>query len=184
MFTKDYWLSSWRKLKSVKYLAIMGMMIAMKVILNNIRIPVSDNLNIMFSYIPAAMEGMIIGPAAAMVSGLITDLLGVMISNYGPFFPGYTISKVLGGLIYGLFFYLAKPSLARIAGCKAVINYVVNVGLGSLWSAMMMGKAYMYYFSTSIVKNTILLPIEIAILFLVFRFLCPILKRKGIISDS
>lgn len=103
MFTKDYWLSSWRKLKSVKYLAIMGMMIAMKVILNNIRIPVSDNLNIMFSYIPAAMEGMIIGPAAAMVSGLITDLLGVMTSNYGPFFPGYTISKVLGGLIYGLF---------------------------------------------------------------------------------
>ena len=184
MFTKEYWLSSWKKLRSVKYLAIMGMMIAMKVILNNIRIPVSDNLNIMFSYIPAAVEGLIIGPAAAMISGVITDLLGVMISNYGPFFPGYTLTKLLSGLIYGLFLYRQKPTLGRIAACKAVINYGVNVCLGSLWSAMMMGKAYMYYFSTSVVKNTILLPVEVLILFLVFRIICPILKRKGIITES
>ena len=182
IFTKEYWLSSWRKLKSVKYLAIMGMMIAMKVVLNNIRIPVSDNLNIMFTYIPAALEGLIIGPAAAMVSGFITDMLGVMTSNYGPFFPGYTLTKILSGLIYGLFFYRQKPTLPRIAACKVVINYGINVALGSLWSSMMMGKAYMVYFSTSIVKNTILLPIEIAILYLVFRVITPILKRKGIIS--
>ncbi len=183
MFSKEYWLSSWRKFRKIKYLAIMGFLVALQTILNGFRIPVSENLNIMFSYIPFAILGMIVGPSAAMVCGVIADFLGVITSGFGPYFPGYTLSKVLSGLIYGLMLYRQKPTFPRILATKAIINYLINVLLGSLWSSMLYSQSFLYFASVSVVKNTILLPFEALILFLMLKYLHPFLKRRGTISD-
>ena len=64
MFSKEYWLSSAKKLKSVKYLAIIACMIALKIAVGSIRIPVSENLRITVTYIVVALESTIVGPAA------------------------------------------------------------------------------------------------------------------------
>ncbi len=184
VFTKEYWASSFAKLKDTRYLAIMGLMIALKFLLNNFRIPVAENLNIMITFIPTAVEAAVIGPGAAIVSAVITDLLTGFLTPYGPFFPGYMLSKAAGGVIFGLFFYRRKVRFIDVLIAKALVNYIVNVGMGSLWNSILYGKAFVVYASTSLVKNTILLPFEAILLYALLRSLLPVLERRGIIKTA
>ena len=94
------------------------------------------------------------------------------------------LSKALGGIIFGLFFYRRKFKFADVLIAKALINYIVNVGLGSLWSSMLYGKAFVFYATTSLIKNTILLPVEALLLYALLRALCPVLERRGIIKTA
>ena len=118
-----------------------------------------------------------------MVSAAITDLLGFALFPSGPFFAGYTLTAVCGSLIYALFFYHKKITVLRISMAKILNNYLVNVLLGSLWSAILYDKAFVIYAATSLFKNTILLPFEIALLVFVFNLLAPLLVRKQFIED-
>ena len=183
MFTKDYWASSASKLKDIHYIALMAAFIAMKIIVGNIYIPVAQNLRIGINFVLVAVEASILGPAAGMVSAAVTDLLGFAIFPSGPFFAGYTLTAVCGSLIYALLFYRRKITVLRITAAKVLNNYLVNVLMGSLWSAILYDKAFVVYAATSLIKNTILLPFEIALLVLVFNLLAPVLVRKHLIED-
>lgn len=180
MFQKDYWISSFEKLKDTKYLALIAIFIAMKTIVSMYVIPVSDNLHIAFTFLFVAVESSIIGPVAAIVSGAITDIISFIAFPKGPFFFGYTLSSMLGSFIYALFFYRKKITFPKILCAKALVNYGVNVLLGSLWSKMLYSKGYLYYASTSLIKNTLLLPIEVIALYFIFRYLTPYLKKRNL----
>lgn len=183
MFTKDYWKSSASKLKDIHYIALMAAFVAMKIIVGNIYIPVAQNLRIGINFILVAVEASILGPIAGMVSAAVTDLLGFAIFPSGPFFAGYTLTAVCGSLIYSLLFYKRRITVLRITIAKVLNNYLVNVLLGSLWSSILYDKAFVVYAATSVVKNTVLLPVEIALLVLVFNLLAPVLIRKHLIED-
>ena len=179
---KDIFSSSAAKLKSVRYLALMAAFIAVKVILQGAFIPVGENLRISISFLFTTTEAMIIGPVAAMVSGAITDNVGFMMYPTGPFFFGYTISSMLGPLVYALFFYRRRVTVFKIVVAKAIVNYCVNVLLGSLWSAMMYSKGYLFYAARSVIKNSLMLPIEIVLIVLVFNLVIPIVQKRGFIG--
>lgn len=178
MIFKD-WKSSASHLKDVRYLSIMAVFIAIKVIIGSAYIPLSESLQIKFSFLAICVEASIIGPVAGMVSGMVTDLIGFMVAPSGPFFPGYTLSAMLTELVYASFLYHKPLSIARITLAKAVNNYVVNVCIGSIWSSMLYGNLYIYYFLRSIVKNTLLLPVEVILLILLFNLLGRTLKARG-----
>ena len=183
MFTKDFLTSSASKLKDIHYIALMAAFIAMKIIVGNIYIPVAQNLRIGINFVLVAVEASILGPVAGMVSAAVTDLLGFAIFPSGPFFAGYTLTAICGSLIYALLFYRRKITVLRITAAKVLNNYLVNVLMGSLWSAVLYDKAFVVYAATSLIKNTILLPFEIALLVLVFNLLAPVLVRKHLIED-
>jgi ECF transporter S component (folate family) len=182
IFSKSYWQSSAKKLKETKYLAIIGLFVAVKVAASFVSIRVSENLYVSPSFLFTSVEGAIIGPAAAIVSGAVTDVVGYMMNSRGySFFPGYTLSAILGVMTYALFLYQRKITILRLALAKTVCNYGINVGLGSLWSAMMLSKGYMYYAAQSLVKNSILLPFEIIALTALFNMLIPTLVKQRLI---
>ena len=62
--------------------------------------------------------------------------------------------------------YQRKPTIPRLIVTRLLINYGSNVLLGSVWKAMLYGKGYLYYLSTGMVKNTIMIPIEVALMWL------------------
>lgn len=183
MKLKD-WKTSAKNLKSVRYLALMAAFIALKIILSATYIPVSENLRIGISFLVVALEASIVGPVAGMVSGAVTDVLSFIIFPNGPFFPGYTLTAMMGELFYALLLYNREITVVRIVIAKILNNYIVNVGLGSLWSSMLYGNAYVVYFARSIIKNTIMLPIEVILLVVLFNLLGKILVRKNFLSSE
>lgn len=183
MKLKD-WKTSAEHLKDVRYLSLMAAFIALKIILSTTYIPVSENLRIGISFLVVALEASIVGPVAGMVSGAVTDILSFIVFPNGPFFPGYTLTAMLGELFYALLLYNREITAVRIIIAKILNNYLVNVGLGSLWSSMLYGNAYMVYFVRSIIKNTILLPLEVILLVVLFNLLGRILVRKNLLSSE
>ena len=102
------------------------------------------------------------GPLVGMMAGAVIDTVGFLISSFGePYFPGFLITAILSGLLYGMLLYRRKPTVWRIILLRIIINYGSNVLLGSVWKAMLYGKGYLYYATTGLVKNTLLLPLEV-----------------------
>ena len=180
-FTPAYWKLSLKEFKSLRILAIASLLIALDVVVARFYIPVGVNLRIYFNYLITSLMSMICGPVVGIAAGFVRDTIGFFLDpSYGYFF-GYTVTAMASGLIYGLFLYRARLSIVRIALCKAVINVFINICMGSLWSAMIYQKGYLYYLGKSVVKNLLLLPAEILLLVLLYQVLLPVLVRMKLI---
>lgn len=183
-FSGDYWKTSVRQLHHLPSLVLAALFVALRVAISTVRIPVADNLNILFTYLVASAGSMIYGPVLGLVTGFVSDVLGYLLHPTGAFFIGYTISEMLGALVYALFLYRARISIVRIFLCRSVVNVFINVGLGCLWSAMLFGKGYYYFLVKSIVKNAILLPIEVVLMIIVLQAIIPLAVKAGIMPSS
>ena len=178
---RDYWKAAAGSFKSVRMLAVCAMFIALRIAIGAVFIPVGENLRVYFTYAVTALGASIYGPLMALAEGFISDILGYFIAPSGGFFPGYTLSAMLGSVTYALFFYRQRLSVLRIFLCRLVVNLVINVLIGYIWSAMLMGKGYYYYLTKSIVKNLLLLPAETAVMYVVFRTMTPLLERMKLV---
>lgn len=179
-FSGTYWKKALSEPKNLRILVVVSLLSALHIVVGSLFFTVGENLKVLFTFIPASLTAFIGGPVLALFSGFICDILGFLVHPSGPYFPGYTLSSMLGSLIYALFLYRSRISVLRLFFAKLCVNLFVNVGFGSLWSAMIMGKAYYYYFAKSIVKNSILLPLETVILIAVFQLMLPVMAQNGL----
>ena len=180
-FSAAYWKESARTMKNIRVLALMAVLIAVSVVISGFYIPVAQNLRIYFTFIATSVAGWIGGPLTALVYGFVSDILGFVLHPSGGFFPGYTLTSMLGALLYALFFFRAKISIPRIFLCMLSINVLINILLGSVWSAMLYGKGYYYYLVNSIVKNLLLLPLETVIMAVIIGAMLPMAVRAGLV---
>lgn len=179
-----YWGIAAGEMKKLNMIIFASMVIALSVIINSMFIPVGENLKIKFTFLVLSIGAMIYGPVVGIFAGAVLDTLSYIIMPSGVYFPGYTLSLMLSCLVYGLFFYRSQITVFKIFSAKFIINYFINVGLGSLWSSMLMGKGYIYYFTKSIVKNTLMLPIEVIMLVVLLQLTVPVLVRLGIVTEQ
>ena len=161
-FTPAYWKLAAKEFRSLRTLAVASLLIALDVVVARFYIPVGLNLRVYFNYLVTALLSLICGPVVGIAAG-------------------FTVTAMASGLIYGLFFYRAKITVLRIALCKLLINVLVNIVLGCLWSQMMYQKGYLYFLSTSVPKNLLLLPAEILLLTLFLQVMLPVLRRAKLI---
>lgn len=180
---KAYWSMASKECSQLKKLCVCALMIALQIIISNpfFSIQVHENLKITFGYLVTAVNCAIVGPVMALIYGFVLDNVSFMVFPSGTYFFGYTLSSMAGALVYALFFYRSKISVLRIALAKLVVNLLVNVALGSVWSSMLYSKGYIYYATASLVKNISLLPIEILLLSLLFKAIIPFLYRRRMI---
>lgn len=180
-FSRSYWRTALRELRNLRMLTLAAIVVALRIVLGGLYIPLGDNLNIFFGYFVNGLGAAIYGPVVALLSGFATDVLGYFIHPTGPFFPGYVLSTMLGSFFYALFFYRARITAPRVVMAKLAVNLLVNVGLGALWSAIQFGKGYYYYLVKSLAKNIGLLPVEALLLWLFLRAMAPVCARNGLL---
>lgn len=171
VFSAAYWRAARAEFRNVRVLAFSGLVCAMAVVLKSIPIfLLGPTLKIYFSFLVVSLGCMCYGPLVGMMAGAVIDVVGFLLASFGePYFPGYLLTAMLSGLLYGILFYRRKPTLLRIIVARLLINYGVNVLLGSVWKAMLYGKGYLYYASTGLVKNTLMLPLEVFLTWVVLR---------------
>lgn len=186
-FSKAYWSYAFSEVKSVKKLMIAALLISLSVIISTIYIPVPAVIGtprIYFSYLVNSLGSFIYGPVISLISGFVGDIIGCIVHPTGAYFPGYTLTSMLGALVYALFFYKSKLTILRIVLCKIVVNLFINVALNSLWDSIILGKGYIALAVGRIAKNVIMLPIEVILIVIFFTCMIPILKKQKIIDYS
>lgn len=171
LFSRAYWRAAADELKNVRVLAFSGLVCAMAIVLESFPIYLlGPSLKIYFSFLVVGLGCACYGPVVGMLAGAVIDSVGFLLAGYGePYFPGYLLTAVLSGLIYGVLLYRRRVTVLRLVVLRVLINFGSNVLLGSVWKAMLYGKGYLYYVSTGLVKNTVMLPIEVFLLWVVLR---------------
>ena len=184
--TPAYWADARAQLKNVRMLTLAGIITAASIVLESFPIYLlGTSLKIYFSFLVISLGCYVYGPAVGIQVGFANDTLGFLISSFGePYFPGYLITAMLSGLIYGTLLYRQRITVLRLVVVRLVINYGSNVLLGSVWKAMLYGKGYYYYFTTGLVKNTTMLPIEVLLMVLMFQLALPALARSGLLPKE
>ena len=176
-FSKDYWRAAVRELKDLRKLTFAALMIAACLILNKFKIPLGENLSLSITFLARALCAAVCGPVVSIVFGAAEDTLGFFLgSSSGPYFPRYMITTITGCIIYAMFFYRARITVWRIIIAKLITN-VQNVLLGSLWSAMLYSKGYIYYMTTSAWKNLLYFPVQVLLLVWLLQSLLPVMHR-------
>lgn len=187
--------SSYRCISSTRCLAITAMFVALKTAMTlcGLTIRLTPSLRIDFGFICSAGIAMLFGPVMAMLSGACMDILGYFAGNFtmGGYFPGYTVTAVLSGLIYGLWLYhpdvkdISKGKKILYVICaKTSINLICNVCLNTLWLVVQSGNAMSLLLPPRLIKNIICLPFECIILFFAMEFLTSFQKHLRIPSTK
>lgn len=162
---------SLEELRRPRTLAVTALLIALNIVMDlmGLKIYLTPEMRVSVGFVCNASAGMLYGPVVGMMTGFCTDVLGFLLSpnNNAGYFPGYTLTAVVGGLIYGLTLYKGKPTLPRCIAAKLSVNLLCNICLNGLWSVIVYQKGFWVLLPGRLYKNLILLPFEVALLWLV-----------------
>ena len=162
-------LCSSKELKSVKNLVIASLLITMKLILDLFTIQLNQALHLSFEFLPFASLSMLFGPVAGAMSGGLSDIINYIINPKGAFFPGFTISAMVSGIIYGIAFYKKEISVKRCIFAEIAIVVIVDILLNTLWLSLLYGKGFFILLPMRIIKNVVMIPINVAMMYFVLK---------------
>lgn len=173
------WKSSSEEFKSVTSICVASMMMGLNTLLGYFKIILIPKiLTISFSSLAVAACAMFCGPLLTGTVGAIADILKYIIRPDGPFFPGFTINEFLTGLIYGYFFYKRTDiSVKRCISARLVIVILINMLLTPLWLYILYGNSFWALVSARLVKNIVMFPIDVMLLYMVTQITSRIMKQ-------
>ncbi len=175
---KTLYIDSFKELKSPYSMVLCAMMAALSIVLaTTTSFYITPTIKIGFSGLPNRLVDFLFGPSIGCIFGGMMDVIKFLIKPDGAFFFGYTLTAMLGGLIYGTFFYnlpikqipngtvrsIIKAnlkSLLLIFLAEALVKIFLNIGLNTLWSSMMSGKAFLAILPGRLLKNLIQIPVD------------------------
>lgn len=151
-----------KQLKKPLTLTTAAMMIAVYVVLYMVKIPIAVESRVSVTFLPIVISAYLGGPIIAMLVGAIGDILGFLAFPSGQFFPGFTISAMLVGLIYGVFLYGVnrKQLRLRVIISTLIVTILVYTVINTIWLAILYQKAFFVYLASRIVKNLITFPFQ------------------------
>lgn len=157
---------------SIRKLVQVGLLIALEIVLSRFLSISTPIVKIGFAFLPLVVTAMLFGPVYAGVAGGVSDFIGALLFPIGPYFPGFTLTNMLTGVVFGLLLYKKEKTWLRIGIAVAVTTVVLSLCLNTLWISVMYGKGFIGLLPTRILQNAIMLPIEIVCIRLVWMRVC------------
>ena len=156
---------SFRALSRTRAITTSGLLLAIQMVLSSYGvIEVTDSLKISLAHLAIAPTAILFGPVVAGLQGALSDLLGFILRPSGPYFPGFTLSAALLGVIYGMLLYKTKRTTWQIIAARALVCVFVNIVLNTVFLTMLYGPSRLATLPVRIVKNLIQLPIDCLLL--------------------
>ena len=188
-FSKAYWRDAAAELKSTRTLVIAALLIALRVALKTVVIPLAPNLNInVAAPLINALGAMIFGPVVAAAAALVSDTLGCIIFPQGPYFFPCAFVEVAGSVLFALFFYRTKMRPTRVILARFSMDLFVNIILNSAvmfwYFQVFYQKSYVEMLLPAIIKNLCMFPIEAFLLTLFLSVIIPVTYKLGLTHDA
>ena len=152
-----------RKRTNTEKLVITAILIALEVILTRFVGISTPMLRISFGFLPMVIVAMYYGPIWGGGTYALADVLGSLIFPTGAYFPGFTLTCVITGAVYGLLLHkkvTVGTSLAAVIAVVLGINLLVN----TFWLTIILGKGYMAMLPARFVKELLCVPIDTALI--------------------
>ena len=159
------------ELRKVQAIAVCGIMGALAIVLGYVAtIRIGDYIRVGFSFLPNVIIDFLYGPVVGGIFGGVMDIVKYIMNPTGPFFPGFTISAIVGAVIYGIILYRQKVTILRVFMAQLLVKVVVNLMLNTVWLVMLYGYGLAAILLGRIISNAVMLPIDTVITFAVLTF--------------
>ena len=164
-------------MNKIRKILISAFLLASCIVLSrflSIRTPI---ISIGFSFVPLMLVAIILGPKYSILIGGLSDLIGALLFPTGAYFPGFTLSGLLTGLIYGLFLYnkdkliVNKKYLFKLIISVVLVTFLVNGVLNTIWVIIITNNAAKIIIPIRILKQLIMAPIEVITMYLLTKSL-------------
>lgn len=155
-------------------IAYAAMLIALNVVFTRLLSIQTQFLRIDFGFLPVAVFSMLFGPIPGAVAAAIGDVIGFFLfppPGGAPYFPGFTLSAFILGLIFGTFLYKKELTIQKIIAACFFAVFVVDLCLNTFWLSVMYDQAIRFLIIWRIIKSAIMVAIEILIIFYFEKYL-------------
>lgn len=152
-----------KKRISARSIALMGLMIALHITFVRFLSIQTWNLKISFGFLPLVITAILLGPAEAGVVGALADFLGTIIFPTGPYFPGLTLTTLITGVVWGMFFY-KKVTLPRVICAAAINNFIFSMLLNGYWISILYGSPYVGILQVRLPQACLMFMVEIVMI--------------------
>jgi ECF transporter S component (folate family) len=143
--------------RTVTHLALL---VALQIVLTRFLSISTPILRISLGFVPIAIAGMLFGPLSGGLVAATADFLGAILFPIGAYFPGFTLTAFLTGVVYGLFLFQKEKSWLRIISSVLVIAIVLNLGMNTFWIMVITGKGYLALLPARLMQNIIMIPLQ------------------------
>lgn len=148
---------------NTKMMVTLGILIAVEIVLSRFCSISAWNIKIGFSFVPVAVAAVLYGPVGAATVAALGDFAGAILFPIGAFFPGFTLTAALTGIVLGLFLQ-KRQTAGRILGAVLVNQLVLSLLLNTLWISILYSAPYGPLFLTRILQSSVLIPLQFVVI--------------------
>lgn len=145
---------------NTKLVVTIGLLTALHIVLSRFLSINAWNIKIGFAFVPVFLAAWAYGPVPAAAVGALGDFLGAVLFPIGPYFPGFTLSCALTGVIFGLLLH-KEQTLPRIVAAVVLNQFGVSLLLSSFWISILYGSPYTVLLGTRVIQSAILTGVEL-----------------------
>ena len=164
---------------------LIGLLTALHIILSRFLSINAWNIKIGLAFLATLVGAYLCGPQGGALVGGLGDFMGALLFPIGAYFPGFTLTCALTGVVFGLLIYRSQ-SPKRIIIAVAIDQLIISLWITPVWISILYGSPYWPVVLSRIPQITIMLVVEIAVTMLILRTMGRIKVRQmlGITPDQ
>lgn len=165
-------------------LVLTALLVALQIVFVRLLPIEAGSIRISLGFLPVAAAGMAAGIRGGAAAAVIADILGMLLFSRGNiYFPLFTLTELLYGVSYGVI--LKKDGLSSLKISAFVVlqfillNLIVNSFFLYLYYILVVGtpQGFFVIFTGRLLAAAVNLPLQLAGINLVYRYLKKPLKR-------
>lgn len=136
------------------------MLIAIDVIFTR---PLAINTSLMkigLGFTAEVLSAMLFGPWWAAITAAMADLLGSLIFPTGAYFPGFTVTAAITGIIFGLMLYKRETSWNNSIFTAFLNCFIVSLAANTLMISFVFGAPFKPLLVTRLIQFAVMLPVQ------------------------
>lgn len=122
------------------WLTYTGVLVALQIVLGNLVQIAFLEKQMNLGFLPIAAAGYLFGPVSAMLVAALGDVLGTLLFGTGAYMPGFTLTALVVGFVYGTIMWQAHQKwITRLMG-----SHYADVGARAFLSALLAAAVYIF----------------------------------------
>ena len=144
---------------NTKMLATLGVLLAIEIVLTRFVSFSTWNTRIGFGFAPVALAAILFGAVPAAIVAALGDFLGAVLFPIGPYFPGFTLTAALTGLVFGLLL-RGKRGAAYTALAVLIVQFVLGLLLNTYWIHVLYQSPFVPLLATRATQSALLSAVQ------------------------
>lgn len=167
------------KVFSVQSLVAMATLVAMEIVLSRMLSYSVWDMKIGFAFLPVVIAAIVLGPVRAAIVAALADFLGATLFPIGAYFPGFTLTAALVGLLYGLFLHKEQP-FWKILVSVSIHQLILSLLLNTYWISVLYDSPFSPLLVTRLLQSAAMIPVELLVIGLMVKTLGNFMRKKAL----